>query len=50
MNNYILTDLESLINAPKRKETNWCYGGHFRNEEFKDEDFTDEKVTFEVAE
>nr|DAX28099.1 MAG TPA: hypothetical protein [Caudoviricetes sp.] len=50
MNNYILTDLESLINAPKRQETNWCYGGHFRNEEFKDEDFTDEKVTFEVAE
>ena len=46
----ILTDLESLINAPKKQETDWCYGGHFRNEEFKDEDFTDEKVTFEVAE
>jgi uncharacterized protein 26 len=50
MNNYILTDLESLINAPKRKETNWCYCGYFWNEDFRNEDFNDETVTFEVTE
>ena len=39
MNNYILTDLESLINAPKKTKCDWGYGGHFGNEDFKNEDF-----------
>lgn len=50
MNNYILTDLESLINAPKKTECDWGYCGHFGNVDFENEDFDDETVTFEVTE
>jgi uncharacterized protein yddF len=50
MNNYILTDLESLINAPRKTKCDWGYCGHFGNVDFENEDFDDETVTFEVTE
>jgi uncharacterized protein yddF len=48
MNNYILTDLESLINAPKKTECDWGYGGHFMYKAFENENFNEDEYNFEV--
>lgn len=48
MNKYILTDLESLINAPKKNECDWGYGGHFMYKAFENENFNEDEYNFEV--
>ena len=50
MYSYILTDLESLIKAPKKERLRVGYYGTFRNKDFEYEEFANNKRTFEVTE
>lgn len=48
MYSYILTDMESLIKAPKKTECDWGYGGHFMYKAFENENFNEDEYNFEV--